>query len=76
MMKFIGFMQIDDLLLHGVMTPQEAIATTDFFTEEVVAFQLEYKYVMKELHTEEYEIIPLEVQLPMSFSPLNNVIQT
>ena len=58
------------------MNTQEAMKITDFFTAEFVSYYLEYKYVMKELHTEKFEIISLEVQLPMISAPLKDAIQS
>ena len=58
------------------MNTQEAMKITDFFTAEFVSYYLEYKYVMKELHTEKFEIISLEVQLPLISAPLKDAIQS
>lgn len=57
------------------MNTEEAIKVTDFFAAEFISYYLEYKYVMKELHTENYETISLGVQLPLISPPLNDGVQ-
>lgn len=60
---------------QGIMNTEEAIKITDFFTSEFISYYLEYKYVMKELHTEIYETVSVGVQLPLISPPLNDFVQ-
>ena len=60
---------------QGIMTTQEAIKVTDFFASEFISYNLEYKYIMKELHTENYETISLGIQLPLASPPLKDGAQ-
>eukprot|EP01036_Dinobryon_divergens_P024316 gene24316-32753_t len=67
--------KISAIMDQGIMNTEEAIKITDFFTAEFISYYLEYKYVMKELHTEIYETVSVGVQLPLISPPLNDFVQ-